>query len=377
MILGGCGSLPAGSQLSGTSSETGETSEEAASTSEGTSEGTTEVGTRGGTTDDPSGVSTSCAQGGCHPGTTGGSTDDSRGASTGSLPGSEGSSDGPEGTSDASTGQDGGSSGGDDDDDGPVPSAGCGNSTPPSGVIGAGDGRYTVSLPEAYDPNRPYRLGFAFHGYGRTSEEAQSVDLQGVQSQLGSDSILVYMKSVGPGWEQAGSLDPNLGNFESVLDRTLAEACVDQSRIFVTGHSSGAGFANILGCRYGDVLQAVAPVGGAVLERQGCIGTPAAIVVHGVDDNFTNNGESSRDFWAGRSECSEPSTDLQALEARIRAARAASSDDPENIECIAYQGCLPGSTVTWCVHGQDGYDDSTHGWPTRGGQVIRTALEAL
>lgn len=383
VMLGACGSLPAGPPSSGTSNETGETgemgesSEGTASTGEVTSEATTEVGTRGDTTDDPSTVSTSCAQGGCDPTTTTGrSTGDSTGASTESSLGSLASSDGWEGTTSTSTGRDGGSSGGSDDGE-PVPSAGCGNPTPPSGVIGSGDGRYTISLPEAYDPDRPYRLGFAFHGYGRTSEEAQSVDLQGVQSQLGGDGILVYMKSVGPGWEQPGSLDPNIANFESVLDRLLAETCVDESRIFVTGHSSGAGFANILGCRYGDVLQAVAPVGGSVLERQGCVGTPAAIVVHGVEDNFTNNGESSRDFWVGHSECSEPGTDLEALEARIRAARAARSDDPENIECTAYQGCLPDSTVTWCVHGEDGYDDSTHGWPTRGGEVIRAALEAL
>lgn len=374
LMLGGCGPAPAdASSSTGDTGEAGESSDDGGSTGEPNSEDTTEGGTRGTTTHDPSGSSTSCGFAGCGSTTTSGSTGDSFGTSTSGPPDTD--------ASDASTGdptgQEGGSSGGDDGGGDPVPSAGCGNPTPPSGAIGSGDGRYTVSLPDGYDPDRPYRLGFAFHGYGRTSEEAQSVDLQGVQSQLGGDSILVYMKSVGPGWEQAGSLDPNVANFETVLDRLLAEACVDESRIFVTGHSSGAGFANILGCRYGDILQAVAPVGGSVLERQGCVGNPAAIVVHGVDDNFRNNGESSRDFWATRSECSEPGMDLAALEARIRDARRARSDDPENIECTAYQGCLPGATVTWCIHGQDGYDDTTHGWPTRGGEVIRAALEAL
>lgn len=342
------GAADASSESSGASTPTSSSTSTSTSTSgdpagTGTTSGTTSGDATSSSTSTPTGTDTGLA------------TDD------GILEGS-----------DTTEGSSGGSEGG---GEGPQPSPGCGQATPPSGPQND-HGNYTISLPANYDPQTPYRLGFAFHGYGRTEQEAQSVDLRGIQSELGGDSILIWAKSVGDGWEQDQWREANVTNFEAILEKLSNEACVDMSRIFVTGHSSGAGFANILGCRFGDRLQAIAPVGGAVIERD-CVGSPAAIVVHGVDDNFRNNGEASRDFWADHAGCSQPETDLAQMEARVRAARSARSDDPENVECTSYQGCMPGSTVTWCIHGEDGYDDTTHGWPTNGGAMIRDALDAL
>jgi hypothetical protein len=43
--------------------------------------------------------------------------------------------------------------------------------------------------------------------------------------------------------------------------------------------------------------------------------------------------------------------------------------DRESHECADYQGCS-GPPVRWCEHSEGGYDGSTHGWPTFGGQEI-------
>ena len=51
-------------------------------------------------------------------------------------------------------------------------------------------------------------------------------------------AILVYMKSIGPGWED--NLVKNLPYFEAVLAAMKAGYCVDQGKVFIAGTSSGA-----------------------------------------------------------------------------------------------------------------------------------------
>jgi poly(3-hydroxybutyrate) depolymerase len=165
--------------------------------------------------------------------------------------------------------------------------------------------------------------------------------------------------------------------FEAVLESVEAELCVDAERVFVAGTSSGAIFTNLLACRYGDRLLAVAPVAGAMPEDEGCRGTPAALVIHGVDDPHVpfESGEAARDFFSSRNGCSDlAEPDVASLHADIREKRDA---DPtvEDIACADYQGCS--TPVRWCEHSFGGYDSSTHAWPPAGGELIRDFVGGL
>lgn len=183
---------------------------------------------------------------------------------------------------------------------------------------------------------------------------------------MGEEAVLIYMKSTGEGWEQDEVREQNVDFFEAVLDSVRSEACIDESRVFVAGTSSGAHFSNILGCRFGEQLLAIAPVAGYLPEND-CVGQVAAVVIHGVDDSL-ETGETARDFWLSENSCSATTTpDLAAAHQQVRDAR---DTDVEIEACVDYQGCDEGFPVRWCEHSYGGYDDSTHGWPPTGGQMI-------
>jgi poly(3-hydroxybutyrate) depolymerase len=244
------------------------------------------------------------------------------------------------------------------------------------------DGLYYVSLPSTYDPERRYPLGFAFHGDNRNHFDCRSQDCYGFQSALGEEAVLVYMQSlrapstsVEGGW--GDERENNVKFFEAVLHSVESELCVDEARVFVAGTSSGAIFANLLGCRYGDRLLAVAPVAGSLPEEEGCRGTPAALLIHGVDDPHVpfERGEEARDFYASQNGCSDPAEpDIASVHSEIREKRDA---DPtlEDLACADYRDCA--TPVRWCEHSYGGYDLSTHGWPPVAGELIRDFVREL
>ena len=254
-------------------------------------------------------------------------------------------------------------------------SAGCGLADPPSGDttldVGGQPGSYRVSIPAAYDPTKPYPLGFAFHGSGRTGPDCQAGDCAGFQSVMQDDAVLVYMTSLGgPGWDD---FDLNSTFFSGVLDHVLASYCIDPGRVFAAGTSSGAHFSNVVGCRFGDRLLAIAPVAGYLPQTEGCVDRVAALVIHGVYDSHVDfsSGEEARDFWRTRNNCSADTTPpIADVHAQVTATA-------ESHGCAVYQGCDAGLGVTWCEHSEGGYDGSTHGWPQFGGQEIWDFVNAL
>jgi len=260
----------------------------------------------------------------------------------------------------------------------PVGSAGCGRAAPATGELTLSVGRdtlqYIVSIPAAYDPSRPYPLGFGLHGANRTHANCQAGDCAGFQSVMQDDAILVYTRSVAPGWQDSNEIrDRNLALFTAALDRMLAEYCVDAGRIFVAGTSSGATFSNILGCALGDRIRAVIPVAGGLPSRAACVGTPAALVIHGVDDPHVlfSYGEDARDAYRAANGCtSETAPPIAGLHGRVVTTR-------ESHECADYLGCDTGLPVRWCEHSEGGYDGSTHGWPLFGGTAIWEFISAL
>ena len=257
--------------------------------------------------------------------------------------------------------------------------SGCGKLNPMQGdrqvSIAGFDGLYYVRLPSSYDANKPYPLGFAFHGANRNHYQCYSEDCWGFQTALGAEAVLVYMQSLRPpdsageeGWDF--ERENNVAFFETVLETAKSDYCIDESRVFVAGTSSGAIFSNLLACRHGDQLLATAPVAGSLLETESCRGTPAALLIHGIDDPHVPfaEGEAARDFFAAQNGCSartEP--ELATVHADIRAKRDA-MPTVEDIGCVDYQECA--TPVRWCEHSFGGYDLSTHGWPAPAGDLI-------
>lgn len=269
------------------------------------------------------------------------------------------------------------------------PSRGCGKSAGPVGErqlsVGNQTGLYIVSLPQAYDPAKPYPLGFAFHGRTRSHKDCQDADCSGFQRVMSDEAVLVYMQSLrepgatGSGWERPEERAGNLQFFEQVLGQIESEYCVDEQRIFLAGTSSGGAFANLLGCLHGDRFLAIAPVSGFLKDAPSCVGAPAALVIHGIDDSHVtfDRGEQARENYRRRSGCSEAtSPPLREMHAQVRSARD-QKPSGETLACVDYADCAKGSPLRWCEHSYGGWDNSTHGWPAVGGQVIWDFVKAL
>lgn len=272
---------------------------------------------------------------------------------------------------------------------GSTPGRGCGKPAGPVEerqlAVGSQTGLYIVSLPKAYDPAKAYPLGFAFHGRTRSHKDCQEADCGGFQKAMSEEAVLVYMQSLrepgatGSGWERPEERASNLQFFELVLAQMEADYCVDQQRIFLAGSSSGGNFANLLGCLHGDRFLAIAPVSGSLKDPPSCVGAPAALVIHGIDDSHItlDRGEHARESYRRRSGCGEATTPpLSEMHARVRSARD-QKPSVETLACVDYAGCARGSALRWCEHSYGGWDNSTHGWPPVGGQVIWDFVKAL
>ena len=203
---------------------------------------------------------------------------------------------------------------------------------------------YYLKLPENYNSFTPYPLIFAFHGasgdYTSFTGENSYYDLQRV---VGDEAILVYPNALANAagltqWDN--EIDPIF--FDDLLKELEAHLCFDKSRVFAVGHSAGAGFVHTLGCKRGNVLRAIAPVAGSLLDHEDCTGQVAVIQIHGANDTVVPLGmiRPSRDYWIAINSCTKAET-----------------HDGVDPSCVAYDDCDPQFPVQYCEHG------GGHEWP--------------
>ncbi len=212
----------------------------------------------------------------------------------------------------------------------------------------AGSAREVVLVvPETYQPGRAYPLIFAWHGLGGSGPLAQMYF--GLGRTVGEEALILYPSGLplesqdgDTGWDLAAD-GADVTLFDTLLAQISSGYCIDQNRIFSTGHSFGGMMTNALGCYRGGVLRAVAPVAGfPPFGNPTCEGEVAAFVVHGENDSvvdYTTGGLATRDRYLEANGCAETS---QAVEPS---------------PCVAHDGCTEGLPVHFCVHQDD------HNWP--------------
>jgi len=236
----------------------------------------------------------------------------------------------------------------------PVPSSGCGSLAPLASGEQAlevdGVARsYVLDIPAGYDGDEPLPLVFAFHGATTSGALFRSAFYGNLLSTMQDAAIVVHPDALGD--PSAWNNDADIPFFDALLAELGARACVDEARVFATGHSSGGFFTNALGCQRGDVLRAIAPVsagGPFTFGGNGCSGDVAVWLAHADNDETVpfDSGVDSRDRWLAANDCSD----------------AAEPVDPS--PCLEYGGCSAGLPVRWCVY-QDGHD-----WPDFGPEGI-------
>jgi poly(3-hydroxybutyrate) depolymerase len=256
----------------------------------------------------------------------------------------------------------------DDDDDTAAPLA-TGLQTLQSGGV---EREYYLQLPTDYDDATGVQatalgddmrkpLVFAYHGYSGSYQnwvgETPYYDFLEV---VGDEAIFVVPEGLPDAsgknvWGGEKDLDFFVNILAELDSRGLQ---YNPNKIFVAGHSNGAGFVHELGCAYGDVVRGVISAAGALTSND-CVGSTAALIFHGSNDPLTTGGlaTASKRYWVLYNGWDE-------------AAFTAAEIGP----CEDYS--FPGEQnsdypVLWCLHEQG------HAWPDFGSQTALDFMQGL
>jgi polyhydroxybutyrate depolymerase len=289
-----------------------------------------------------------------------GSDGSSMGAGSGGQPAAAGSSGGAgsasaaagvSGAASAGSGASGGAGGA--ANAGVTPSAGCMKNAgrPQGGSVMQSDRIY--SFPAAYDGKTPMPLLLALHAAGNPNTQLQSLTKG---SKLETEFVRAFPKSVGNAWVY----NTDSGKLNAVIDDLLANYCIDTSRMFATGHSSGAQMVVQMLCNGEQRFKAVAPV--AASKYCAKLSPVPVLYIQGMMDaqRGGGNGKDVVDVFRASNLCgttSTPKTDV---------ASCTSTFDRQQVTpgCVTFEGCAV--PTLWCSHNDNGYnntDGRQHGWP--------------
>jgi polyhydroxybutyrate depolymerase len=202
---------------------------------------------------------------------------------------------------------------------------------------------YFTRPPKNYDPSKAYPLTVWGNGCGQTV--AEPTQLSG--GPAADDSIMVEMLanpknhdcySAGPDGDHADS--PEIPYFDAVLAEAEASFCVDKSKVYVGGWSSGGWFTTLMACTHADVIKGVGwASAGLQLNHPACVGPMPAILERGVDDTGTPlaQTDAAREDLRMRNGCSTETEPWDPGETAF-----------DTSTCVSYKGCMAGYPLVWC-----------------------------
>ncbi|KAG5914800.1 hypothetical protein E4U42_000297 [Claviceps africana] len=126
---------------------------------------------------------------------------------------------------------------------------------------------YQVHLPAGYDAAKPTPLLLAYHGKGKLVGVFEA-ETRFSDESVNPDMITVYPVGFNASWQGAPYAAHGVDDVAFSMDlvaRLQDQFCVDESRVYATGHSNGAGFCDVLACsaQAGPRFAAFAPISGA------------------------------------------------------------------------------------------------------------------
>ena len=212
---------------------------------------------------------------------------------------------------------------------------------------------YFVWLPANYDPARAYPTVFVGPGCGGTGDNGIPI-----MNASKNDAIVVGLDPdpAAEGRQCFNSEsypDPEEPYFNQALKEVEAKYCVDRSKLFIEGFSSGSWLTNLIGCVDGDVIRGQGNASGCMQgAHPTCKGPVAYIAGHDTGDpnNSYQCGSDNRDRMVKLNGCStqteayDPGPDVKA-------------PPGATISCVQYKNCMPGYPVVWCTTTGLGHND--------------------
>ncbi len=240
-----------------------------------------------------------------------------------------------------------------------VPSQGCGlGGRPANGEVSVDNDRI-YDFPETYDGSTPFPLVIALHGANNSNTILQILS---DGSRLETEFVRAFPKSNGSAWSFSGGTGPDSQRISDIYDELLAEYCIDTSRVFLTGHSSGAQMSVQMMCVPGGDprFKAVAPVSAS--HYCDTLTPVPVLYIQGQMD--AQRGDSDGADVVAVFQQSNGCMDSSTPYAAIQGCNSELNGDPVDPGCIEYQGCT--EPTVWCSHNDPNYnlaEGFQHGWP--------------
>lgn len=211
---------------------------------------------------------------------------------------------------------------------------------------------YIIALPQDYDPDRAYRLVFAWHPLGGSAQQVAGMGQGGYYGLSGeADGSAIFVAPEGLpfsgnnlGWGNNDGRD--IAFLDAMYEHFRQQLCFDEAQVFSTGFSFGGMMSFAVGCARGEIFRAIAPMAGNIAVS-GCEpgDLPVAVMgFHGESDTVVSisGGRAGRDVFVERNGCSETAEPLEPSWCD------ALGQDRQPCSCVSYTGCDDGYPVIWC-----------------------------
>jgi poly(3-hydroxybutyrate) depolymerase len=234
---------------------------------------------------------------------------------------------------------------------------------------------YGLKLPKNYDPTKAYPVtigggGCGGQAAGYAGGGGLQIDSTGSTIEIGLQMLNGCFDDGGPAINNRADT-PEEPYFRAVIADVEKNYCVDKSRIFVSGYSSGGWESYTLGCAAADLIRGIsADEGGMRNVRPPCQGPVAAVLVAGTADTENPIGPLNPAVAADQSAIgrlgsygSAPGRDdlLARNGCMGNAATATGQFDTTYTQCVKYTGCPEAYPVIWCALPGVGHNDSSYG----------------
>jgi polyhydroxybutyrate depolymerase len=151
---------------------------------------------------------------------------------------------------------------------------------------------------------------------------------------------VVYPSAPGRVWSYG--TDRDVAFIDELLDQLAGRACIDASRVYVTGVSNGGGMTARLGCRLAERVVAIAPVAGGYKALPTC--TPqrpvSVLEIHGTADSVVPYGGAPPDYSGSVTKYLRGWLGMDGCKGRVQRSTVNAST-----QRLRWTGCTAGTTV--------------------------------
>jgi hypothetical protein len=144
--------------------------------------------------------------------------------------------------------------------------------------------------------------------------------------------------------------NPEMAYINAVIADVGSKYCVDRTKVFMGGYSSGAWISQTMGCALADKIRGIATADGGLRQhRPTCVGPEAALLVAGEADTVNPIGPLPPAQVTPYTDSAGSAPERDDILARNGCLGSATTMyDPAYPTCVTYTGCPAAFPVVWC-----------------------------